>query len=543
MSQMNLPIPTLALSVLLLFQLSAKAEIILYVDRDAAPGGDGFSWETAFDDLAEPLDLATFGITFRIAEGTYTPDRGTGDRDATFQLKSAIVLEGGYAGISEPDPNVRDIELYETILSGDLLGDDGPDFANYEDNSYHVVNGTFADETGVLNGFTISGGNANGSKSPRSLGGGMYIGLGLPTIGNCTFAENTAQFNGGAIYARPDGILTLTECRIIHNTSAQSGGGIYAHSSTIGEFGLAVYNVEFLGNSANSSGGALFQHGATSMLFNAVFSGNSAAAQGGAISTDNPQSVTAINCTFAGNSAASGRALYGDDLLLNNCILWNGGNEVDGTATVTYSNIQFGWPGEGNIFAIPAFADPLGPDGLPGTEDDDLRLLPGSPCIDAADNTSVPPDEADLDGDGDTAERTPLDLDGNSRFVDDPATEDSGVPDPPDYPEVVDMGAYEFQVACVDPNDCDGDGMPNGTDNCPDIANPEQADFDEDGIGDVCDDDIDDDGVLNEDDVCDFTPPGADVQPNGTLRSDADGDCDVDLYDFAILQLEFTGAY
>ena len=70
-----------------------------------------------------------------------------------------------------------------------------------------------------------------------------------------------------------------------------------------------------------------------------------------------------------------------------------------------------------------------GPDGIAGTEDDNLRLSPGSPSIDAADNLAVPPDTADLDGDGDTTEPTPLDLDGNRRIVN----------------RIVDMGAYEYQ--------------------------------------------------------------------------------------------------
>ena len=73
--------------------------------------------------------------------------------------------------------------------------------------------------------------------------------------------------------------------------------------------------------------------------------------------------------------------------------------------------------GVGNVGGDPLFVDPIGPDTLPGTEDDDLRLQSGSPCIDAADNTAVPPDDTDLDEDGDVSERLPLDLDGTPRFV------------------------------------------------------------------------------------------------------------------------------
>ena len=70
-------------------------------------------------------------------------------------------------------------------------------------------------------------------------------------------------------------------------------------------------------------------------------------------------------------------------------------------------------------------------------------LSPNSPCLDAGDDTQVPPDLADLDGDGDTSERMPLDIVGSARFVDNAAAANKGVPDPPTYPAIVDMGAYE----------------------------------------------------------------------------------------------------
>ena len=107
-----------------------------------------------------------------------------------------------------------------------------------------------------------------------------------------------------------------------------------------------------------------------------------------------------------------------------------------------YSCVQggFGAPGVGNIGENPLFADPYGSDGLPGGGDDDLRLLAGSPCIDAADNSAVP-------------KGITTDLAGNPRFVDDLDTPDTGNGTPP----IVDMGAYEFQCGC--PADFDGDGL------------------------------------------------------------------------------------
>ena len=99
------------------------------------------------------------------------------------------------------------------------------------------------------------------------------------------------------------------------------------------------------------------------------------------------------------------------------CVFGNAGGDYGGVAQ----------PGAHDINTDPLFiqnSDP-GPDGEWGTEDDDygdLRLQPGSPCIDAALNSAVPADTTDLDDDGDTSEPIPLDLDGNARFVDDPGT-------------------------------------------------------------------------------------------------------------------------
>jgi hypothetical protein len=122
--------------------------------------------------------------------------------------------------------------------------------------------------------------------------------------------------------------------------------------------------------------------------------------------------------------------------------------------TVTFSDIEGGWSGDGNIDADPLFVDPDGPDDDPNTwEDNDYRLNPGSPCIDAGDNDAVPADTPDLDGDGDTSEPIPIDLDRRLRRadrVDTPDTGNPGVLGPP----VVDMGAYEYQCD----GDFDGDG-------------------------------------------------------------------------------------
>ena len=127
----------------------------IYVDDNATGTNDGSSWANAFIHLQDALDdaiLAEKPLEVRVAQGTYKPDRGQnyarGDREASFELINGVILAGGYAGIAGIDPDNRDVHAYETILTGDLEGDDASSAASpyglltdrtRADNSYHVV--------------------------------------------------------------------------------------------------------------------------------------------------------------------------------------------------------------------------------------------------------------------------------------------------------------------------------------------------------------------------------------------------------------------
>jgi formylglycine-generating enzyme required for sulfatase activity len=381
-----------------------EPERIYYVDADSTGANDGSSWADAFTCLQDALAVASSCEEIRVAEGIYKPDEGIritpGDRYATFQLKNGVAISGGYAGFGEADPNARDVDIYETILSGDLNGDDGSDFANNGENSYHVVTGAAV----ILDGFTITAGNADGSDDPNYRGGGMLNRLNSsPVVTNCTFSGNWATFRGGGMfnddYSRP----TVINCTFRGNSAGGWGGGMendeYSSST--------VTNCTFIGNTAGAGGGM----------------GNDEACP------------TLTNCTFVGNEASYGGGIYNSEdssITLTNCILWANSpdqisldDEGGAAATITYSDVQGGWEGEGDIDVDPCFVD---------VNSNDYRLRPGSSCIDAGLNAAVPADLSDLDGDGNTTEPIPWDLDGNPRMVD--GNNDGN--------SLVDMGAYEF---------------------------------------------------------------------------------------------------
>lgn len=392
------------------FQVSGPT--VYYVDADANGADDGSSWADAYTSLPQALGVASNGDEIRVAQGIYRPNDGVvhipevNERDLTFQLKNGVTVKGGYAGYGETDPNERDIKLYETILSGDLFGNDGELSSDpcevlndpcRAENSYHVVTGSGTNQTAVFEGFTITGGYANGS-DPNRAGGGMYNYEGSPTVINCIFIENFAFFGGGMYNSDNSNSLILVNCI-------------------------------FAGNSG--SGGGMFITGADANVSNCIFTGNS----GGGISAGDCE-VTVTNCTITANSAFKGGGIFcgeGSSLTVSNSILWYNtavyGEQIygfGGTAVITYSNVEGGSAGVGNIDADPVFVD---------ADDDDYHLNPGSPCIDAGDPSySGEPNETDLEGNprvvNGRVDMGAYEFIGGIIYVDDDAPDDPGPGDP-----------------------------------------------------------------------------------------------------------------
>ncbi len=339
-----------------------------------------------------------------------------------------------------------------------------------------------------------------------AAGGAMYLQDTTATIRNCRIVENYAHAADGAgIATWGSGSLTVEDClfqynRLVVGTVDNTGAGI-SHDAT---GPLTITRCTFDANIGRpfystgdftAYGGGVHVFNAPATVTDSVFTGNVATIGAGFWSWDN---ATLVNCLFAGNQAipqpndpypeiggfpagVGGTSFAAATIQIINCTIagndgkkhtgvfcgWNTTAEIHNSIIwgnqATAPEVQGYWPQELGgafnmsyscvrwIFDPPAPGeDPINPADIPGVIDldpqfaggGDHRLVAGSPCIDAGDNTRVPA--------GITT-----DLDGNARYADDPATADTGSGTPP----IVDMGAYEFGAGVPCPADLDGDGQ------------------------------------------------------------------------------------
>jgi hypothetical protein len=336
----------IALSVVTILTTTALAGGIRYVDDDAPPGGDGLTWETAYRYLQDALAVAAVSGgavgEIRVARGTYTPDRSERDpglqtdQTAAFQLLNGVALVGGFLGRSAApgeDPDERSI-THETILSGDLAGNDIYPW-NRQENGVHVVVGSGTDATAVLDGFTISGGNASNC-GISSHGAGMYNDGGSPTVRNCTFRRNIARDQptnfGGGMFNDHGSSPQVTGCTFVANVADLGGGICNANGSHPTLVDCVFMNNEApvhcagpcsahgCGSAEGRGGGVANLYDSNPTLMNCEFRMNSSTAGGGMYNWEsNP---TLVNCRFTGNVAGDGAGLrnHHANPTLINCI-------------------------------------------------------------------------------------------------------------------------------------------------------------------------------------------------------------------------------
>lgn len=357
-------------------QASSSASII-YVNINAAPGGNGTSWSQAYNNLQAALTAAANDKgpeQIWIAQGTYTPSQiyepansssssiqggASGIRNSnmyTFNLPNNVELFGGFVGNETSVSQAKPL-AHPTILSGDLLGNDSTDpsdpgyIASKADNAWHVITaGNNITDTGVtatLTGLTIIGGYAAGPDAyGLDSGAGLWARFGSHiTLNNDLFLDNDAGVSSASNSPGP---------------LPAGGGAIFASDSgttiTIGQ------NTQFLTNNAGdnfhtrSEGGAiLVENGATVSISDANFIGNSSMNQGGAIAEINGGLLNVSGTFFLENqvvdNGAGGGAVFmqntrgtlSNDQFLNNSAFFGGAVMLDsasGGISISHSQFQ-----------------------------------------------------------------------------------------------------------------------------------------------------------------------------------------------------------
>ena len=416
------------LAASVIFGLASQAHAVCYVNANATGLNTGSSWTDAWTNLQLAL-IDPSCAEIWVAKGVYKPTLILPDPTISFNVQPGTAVYGGFAG-NETDRDSRNPAANVTILSGDIDNNDSNaggseiDDSSVDiigDNSINVVmidgtSGTPVTSSTVLDGFTITGGDAQRIDKGSGAGAGLYCnassgGMCSPTLAHLVFSGNSAYtgsavfnyatdggtaspilqdvvFTGNNIDAMADRVYSgtsnpkLSDVTFFNNEGAMSnvsvggtanptlervtfsenlgdnGGGFYNYATGLG--GVAspsLTNVTFFGNEANY-GGAFFNEINSSgvadpILLNVTFYKNRAFVEGGAIYS---------HAYSTGPSGSSNPKLY-------NVILWNNSvfddgpgpeiyNDDEGTSSIDYSIVQDGCPTGTTCAHTPITADP-----------------------------------------------------------------------------------------------------------------------------------------------------------------------------------------
>lgn len=289
--------------------LDASAAV-RYVKSDAAPGGNGLSWQSPFTTIQAGVNSANLGDEVWVATGVYT-----GSTQPVVSMKINVSIFGGFSG-TETQRAERDASTNQTIIDGES-----------------VRRCVVAADNTILDGFIIQSGSASigggilvdGATivfvrdclflncTAGNFGAAMYVNQGSFAVSGCTFAYNVSSFAGGAVYI-VDSSAHFGECLIVGNESA-SGAAIAISQTTSAVGTLALSGCRITNNVAVGSGGAVSATGSRLLFEETTFSGNSASNLGGALLCTLAEGVYSTslsigNCTFRSNRAANGAAAY-----------------------------------------------------------------------------------------------------------------------------------------------------------------------------------------------------------------------------------------
>ena len=217
----------------------------------------------------------------------------------------------------------------------------------------------------TLKNLTLKNGKAEGSDGPGD-GGAIYVHGASVKITGCTLTDNTANKNGGAVYATKRGDnaahvtisggsingntvtinsgfgggiyindgceLTLKDNVTVKDNKAARGGGVRANKSTVTMNGCTFEGNKSTHGDASNGCGGVYVNGGTVTMQSCTLKSNDGKVRAGGLLVEGGAKVTMDGCTITGNTATTGGGIYitgGSSIVTLN----NGVQIKDNTAT------------------------------------------------------------------------------------------------------------------------------------------------------------------------------------------------------------------
>lgn len=324
------------------FTSSLFSQSTRYVTQQGGGQQNGTSWGDAYPAIHLQVAIDTMaangGGEVWVAYGTYYPtvhfDNDTTDaRRKSFNMRTNVAVYGGFDGTETSTAqrvNYGENSLNETILSGNL----GAPTTN-ADNSYHVVYVELGVTNALLDGFTITDGNANHPTAfSEDDGAGVYARSGF-TIQNSVIKNNYADDDGGGLFMWSTNVIR--NCVIHSNTAGDQGGGVLLLYFSTYTDPQPVVEHSLIYNNVSDYGGGIYQRSGGISRHNRVIA-NSARYGGGIYLQNNAQSINNLIANNKANFYGGGLYLYYGGYATGNTIVSNDANTGGAGVNRQYGN-------------------------------------------------------------------------------------------------------------------------------------------------------------------------------------------------------------